>query len=189
MRELKRSGMIFKIAYGWTPEENIPSQISLCKLFWRVVWVTPLVWLFLFPLSWLIVSILFVLSFLWNGTRPGVLKGDGHQGFIEIRRWPTLRGLRLSPGLLIIIVALLHFVWRNREKLSSAGGQLFKEFAPGLIFLGYVIGSVCLVVLSSLALSYFSNSEAWRLFKAFLRARKERVCPILKIEAPSGLKE
>ncbi len=176
--EINRNGLLYKIAYGYF--KNLPEQGNLCPFFWRTIFSFFIVWPIWMPIRLVLGNILaFVLFGYWltpSACRP-------------INWWPEIKGWRFSPCVILLwsmLVAILcvpvyflladwipNFLRYSANSFHTEGGQVFwclVTFGMTLI----VIGTIC---------SAITKAEWWLVLKAYLKARKEKFCPLITFVA------
>lgn len=209
---LKRDSLVFKIAYGVTDKKKVPDQTNICRLFWRcfslsVSWfIVGIVLLALslvaIPLALAVgtgVLLLFLLilagGLIFFGYRPDSsfrellvdLLDDGIE-FIAIERWPKVRGRHLMPIWLYLAGALGYF----SPTVARSGASLFTRAASAvwhtgegavvIVLIGVTIALSLLVGLLVWGWRQFWGSDFGKLTSAYLKAKKEKLCPIVLVE-------
>jgi|GEM_PF-4637329 len=78
----------------------------------------------------------------------------------------------------IVIPAILDaLAWLDNPNLSSISADTMHELKFWVAF----VACYAAVVGLSFGVGAFVKSETWRLFRAYLRAKKEKVCPIVEV--------
>ncbi len=165
--EINKNGALYKLAYFL---EDPPEQVNLCQFFWRLVLMIIIVG----PIC-LVVEALF--GFSVNSNRFVV-------------QWPKIRKFPLMPATVLPVLALLYAVCVGLCSLATwaryghHNGNIFH--APGVALLLSIICTVLLLALAASAPFVYekldraiSNTEALQVFRAYLKARKEKFCPII----------
>lgn len=183
--ELKKKGIVFKVAYGWIDENKYPQRTTLCRLFWRFLF-----WLFIaWPIVWTVVAIvatiMYVVGFFF-AARPTFFKDDRNtcQPMCYYHKWPKIKERRIYPIWPVLAIILGSFFFLNaaelRKDLSGLGHGLVKFTILSPVFWKVALAFAVLVA-AVWAWSAAAKSEPYMMFKAYLRAKKEKVCPIIKI--------
>ncbi len=170
--KFKKKGVLYKIAYYDTGMGYVfyPSRSNLCNFFWRIVWKIALLCCLGFVIA-LVFTFLIVLSpfGLLFGLRPGLRKVDMNP-FVPIQLWPKPFGVRCWPLLLMILIGVVWFFYSIRYDLL-------------LVFSSYifwmVIGILAILFTAFLIYSYLVQTETHQLFWAWLKAKKDKVCPLV----------
>ena len=177
---IKRDGVLCKIAYGY--KESSPGRISLCKLFWRVIWSAIVVWpirMVAIPIYALAISI----GAIAIGYRPGWLEGvRGKGNFVRIPylyKFPPI----VLFGLWWIVHSILISIHVGLGHPSNRASQ------ATVVILSVILAIAVIMLITWLALEGIrklifkrSYSESAQMIKAYLKARKDKVCPIVEIK-------
>ncbi len=168
--QIDKKGFVFKVAYGLNCYS--PDSKSLCLLFWKFVFMVFLGW----PafILYVIVAALFLFLF---AHRLGFFKGEHFDESYRFKNWPEIHGHRIWP--VIFVLPVLAYYFPNYV------------FAPVAIaaFVGFAV-SISLGVLFGWFFSV--NNEVGTLFVSYIKAKKEKVCPIVEfvdMDRPSGYRE
>jgi len=159
---IKKGGLLYKIAYGLNGDSNLPNQTNLCPFFWKLMFMIflgwPLYYCVILPLLYGILAMYSVIGFLF-GYR---LESEYSMTLIRCQKWPEVKGYRILPIDFIIGAGL----------------------AWGLTLYWLCIVLLVLLVLAAVitGLLKFLKTEAWQVLKAYLAAKKAKVCPIIKFE-------
>lgn len=175
--EIKKSGFVYQVAYGLTDEHELPYEVSLCRLFWKFMGMFFVGW----PIIGIIVGISFVVGFFF-ARRAAFFAGDPKSYLtIPYKVWPrTASGKRIWPIWFVLGGGALWLLSATTKSVASTVS------AVKTLFILKIIGTVAVVlIIVWLAVgffhSFFFQSEAWQLAKAYCKAKKEKVCPIIKV--------
>jgi len=108
--------------------------------------------------------------------RPPLLDSDPDVWAVPIKKWPEIGGVRIWP--LSIILGLLGAY----ALVSYSGIVLTFTIILGKVLLYVVLPLIGLALLIWL-LCAFLDSDTWKMTKAFFKAKKERVCPMIRFTA------
>ncbi len=202
-RTIRREGLLFQLAYGWSNDEKKVSEVSLCKLVWRLPLGVPL---FAFAAILLAVyyGILVPANFL-VARRPDDNR-NSETMFKPFERWPLqIKGHRVWPLWPLLLVGLLGFLAMNLEAApvqAVAGWALtlmpstlswalvWEATLNALVVAGLAGYSMIIILLMAIGVFWAIPSvlrqglrelEFVRLFVAWMKARKEGLCPILTV--------
>jgi len=174
--EIKKDSRIYKLAYGIF-DDNVPTQTTLCKLFWRCILMTVVAWPF-FVLLYAIFTTVIILRDLLIPMRP-----EEYSDFkvITFTDWPEIttksgNKKRIYP---IWIVLELTVVYYFAKLLLSQDANA--SYILSIITLATVIVILALTALV-IAICIFiklRDSQITQLFIAYLKAKKQKVCPII----------
>ncbi len=193
-----RNGMLFKIAYNWNPDyrkvnESIkPHKTSICSLFWLTVFAVLAAWPFIIfgrIFGWVVRIVGFLPALILCGYRPAgpgwrCIEADNMFPFVPISWWPKRDGINIMP---IFVVAFLFAL----IVLLYIGYFILWEGLVKLFFIGMVFGTTIgqwsfwiLLVLSAFLGVYSAvrNTEGYQMTKAFLKAKKDRLCPFVEFK-------
>lgn len=182
--EIKKGSFVYKVAYGNTKKYKIPNQTNLCRLFWRFIGMFFVVWPILGLLYGILVTVLSVAGFL-VAHRLTLFKGDSHTDnlFIPIKHWPQMREHRVYPIVVLLIagVAKSLIFWYQAIGYASwvALIAVAKFFVSNIVL--SIIGSIIAVMLAIFLVHSFLKTETGRLFKSYVAAKKQKVCPLINI--------
>lgn len=167
--EITKSGWVYWVAFGWWIQK--PDTTNLCQLCRSFI-----LGLFIWPMAGAIIAILSPFAFAM-GNRFAVLKGDpDDRMFIPIKNYPKIgeRRVLLAPVLAMGIVLWIgyEFVRLLVQSIKWIVGSDHPYRAHPYVLISLVIAGVVIY-----SLLRFLRSEAWVLCKAYLRAKKDQVCP------------
>lgn len=98
---------------------------------------------------------------------------------VKIQHWPEIKGHRVYPIWIILFVLLV----TNFSTVTGAGSKMFLSFwhfissKESLTF--YAVGFILFISIAGY--EKIKESETWGLFKEFLKAKKQKICPIVEI--------
>jgi hypothetical protein len=187
--EIKKSGLIFKLAYG-NPNHYIHSfETNLCQIIRNIIsnlftnTILGILKAIGYVLLFAIEGIVFFLGF-WFARRPAVFKGE-ERAFktrltVGYKTWPTFKGWRIYP----IWILIIFMVFINRVGIVlSIKSNAISAAQHSILLPNFWFGlGVCVVlILIACMTKTASESETFVVFRAYLRAKKEKVCPMVKI--------
>jgi len=183
--KIKRSGFVYRCAYGLMDKDARPSTVNLCPLFWKFVFMFLLGWWFFF-LSYMIGCVIIVIIYVFGfffAARPTIFKGEENILFpmMHYTTWPTTpNGKRIWPIWFVLGGLAIWLAYAKRSVATSAVIDLAASLAaPTAFWNGFGMTATCFILFS---LGYkFLKSESWLLFRFWCRAKKEKVCPIIEV--------
>ena len=179
MKELKREGWTFKLAYGASEEKNIPRYTSRCRLFWRTVGMTLIGW----PLTGVFLAV-FIIGGLFLAADRLDFNENTKQLFVPIKRWPSVRGHRVWPSMVILVGTILYY---GPLIITSVYGYL--SIVVGLLIaqagtIGTAMASVATLILVIYLGWKIYRSDLWELFTDYLGDTVDGWCPTIEIQPP-----
>lgn len=193
---IKKEGVLFKLIYGpewfrdWAASDidwfEAPEKTNVCCLFWRMILsiflIYPLIIFFgsitcacvllvaaiVIPLFWLI-GLLFC-----HWIYPDSNKDSNRLfKYKKIENWPlTFQGHQVYPiSIIALLTILTGLVW--------SFVKWWDVWLVGFASLGFL--ALIIYFLPS-KFAKIRNSEFWQLIKAYWKAKKEKVCPIVTFE-------
>lgn len=179
---------MFRIAYAFTKKEQLPKQTTLCSFFWRLVAMAIGLALLNFMAWTVFFGIAIPLAFLVAGHKLAL---DGEDFFVPIKRWPKFRGHHIWPGAVLLIGAastIVSFgIWRIGHLIPLLIAWLETNIELPFVFWGTLV--VMIPILTVIGFRKFTESSAGQLTRDYLRAKKEKVCPIIFIKHEEEGKE
>lgn len=169
--EINSNGRSYKSVSQFCGWEKPPENMSLCKFFWMFVGVN-------FIAEPLIV-IARIIAFVFFGHRI-----DEHFRFIPIRRWPKVCGTHVMPIVVLLVaisvgtIGYILYVLVSGTILMFHSG-LSNPVTHDALFVYFFIALFAVVFGAHPAIRAISRAEAWQIFAAYLKARKEKFCPII----------
>jgi hypothetical protein len=176
--KLRKKGLLVKMAYAFKREDDIPKRTSLCKFFWRFIGhlvVVP-IFFFIFFISLLVAS--FFGFFV--AKRPTVFKNGS---MVHYEKWPSVCGHRIYPISILLGIFICYVI---RESVLESTSIIKESIYNNIHILKspitlYVIIGISIIIIGLISYRMFKKSETYRLIKAYIRAKKEKVCPIIEI--------
>lgn len=183
--------ILYSVAYGYTKIQKRPNQTNLCRFFWRVLLSAILFWPLFFILDIIIRGFGSIIAFLFFGLRPTSWK---ETCFIDKEKftiypfkeiswwWRTSDGFYVMPApIYLLVFFILAVVVLLYEGFVLA---YHKAFHPGLVFifsspLNIIIFFLVIAIALFLIIMETLRIEWWKLVKAYIKAKKEKVCPII----------
>lgn len=171
--EIRTNTWHYKVwKFTWSiNEEDMPERTSLCRYIWRILLLpVPMGTLFLFLVGFATVAFLV-------GNILCILPGRGYMAFLDhgCTAFPHLKFGKHSVPVVVILwpayaVAGLTYFAVNFPYQTLKWGGIAVVCVAGL-----AIVVLALVIVSG----RWKNSETRRLIGAYLKARKEKVCPLV----------
>lgn len=193
---------LFKFAYPtqakrWFPfkpeHPSLPPSTNLCRFFWRVVLLAPLSWFSAYLFVFLVDIPIFSVAFLTGclaipfGYRPSFLwkEEEGDCPWRRIKRWPlwlTLRsGRRIFPGFVVLAIVFAFCGWEILKLWRFSFPHYLEGYSP--LFWSIVGVEMFVLGLMILYLVWYraiKDSEFHNLCREWYKAKKQKVCPIIK---------
>jgi len=194
---LKKGSFICKVAYGLN--DKVPGQVSLCKLFRRFMFWFFVVWPVLIALAAFLIVIFSIGAFVFVGKRIDF--GAKTDDFVPI---PYLH--KLPPIIFIVAGWLIYSVvysiiyqmnpmspggYINNYGLTALVGDIITMVVlaiglfvtgVGLLFEGYGKLKMMRTKRAAIPTKPSRLRESVVFIKAYLKARKKKVCPIITIQ-------
>ena len=189
----KHNGALHRFAYNWDPDSRRakPARTDGCRLFWRSLFALFLAWPCVIGgriVGWIVRIVFAVPAFILFGARPA---GPSWRffdqeapslPFVPIKWWPRVKGLRILPGGIILVAALLAVV-----VIAICLVVITTVHVTAVIFFTSRIGEVVfgLLVLGGvygIVYAVYRNTEAWQVVRGFVKAKKEKFCPIVEFK-------
>jgi hypothetical protein len=172
--QISKDSFVYKVAYGYEKEYNRPASGSLCSLLGHFF----LSLLILTPSNFLLnlaLGVVFGFFGLLSGYRLA-LKDDGPKNdiFVKIEKWPTIQGHRALP---IVIIPALGFVTGLTWLLILVRSDLLALLMNP--FFWFATSAVITLTLLTWGIRSFLRSESYSIFRAYLKAKKDKVCPLV----------
>ncbi len=182
--ELRKDGLLYKIAYFFHKEEEYPNKANTCRFFWRVIFMSVTVPVFAI-FVYIIICCVFFIGFFF-AARPTVFKSDSKvEVMVLYKKWPTVYEHRIMPIILVCIAGAgwLSFTYSaeimsNLFALSNTAMTLFSRAFSESVFL-WTMGAVVTLTFFIYKMRKFRGTGAHKLLKEYIRAKKERFCPIV----------
>jgi hypothetical protein len=191
--KIDRKGWVYKIAYGHCGWGHKPSsRVGLCALvkqfFWSLFVVWPLAIVFIVAVVIIFAALAICMYATLYGfgfffaARPQAFDGPGYEicDFVSYKKWPKIRGFRIIPIWLLLLVALI----ANFSAVISEIKSYFVQLAEYTIYskgFWMFFGFVAAIIVSAFIRSYIKNNEACQVLKEYLKARKQKFCPTIDV--------
>lgn len=175
MHKLKRDGFVIKVAYYLNEEYEIPARTNLCWLFWRFVLHLFIILPIFFIVACLFLAVASIFG-IFLGDRITICEGDDSKNHImtEIKNWPfKIRGHRILPIYIVLVVLGLYLVWLVS---LATWVTVLVEVAAGVALACAALAVIFVLIKKGM------RTQTMALFTAWLKAKKQRVCPIIEIE-------
>ncbi len=192
---IKKSGFVFAVAFGF--KDNPPTQVSLCKLFWKFVAGFCIGWPVRLALVAIVVSIISIIICFFAGKRIDFKSKSDEFEYVKI---PYLH--RFSPFCMVIAGWLIFTLWisitHHKLPLLTHGSVTICEYIAwaGAIVIEAVMAIVAIICFFKLIHKFAeikkkANTtdkkpsrfkQSVQLAKSYIKARKQKICPIVTIE-------
>jgi len=197
--QISRESFWFKVAFRRPlfPKKDGRLQATkgtnLCTFFWRIISGLFIYWPFHFCVKCFALALVFAIfsavglfSFLIAGYVPNNPFGSEDDSLIrKVRSWPTFRGKHIWPVTIWGPIFLGYLVWMIGPSVLSFLGSKISRVGD---FLGNAPAGTYMVLVAIFALislgmifHHFRKSDGWKIFRAYLKAKKDKVCPIITI--------
>lgn len=194
----KRDGRLHRLAYNWNPDWRSakPARTSICTLFWLTVLAVLVLWPLLVVtrvFGWVVRIIGFLPALVLFGCRPAgpswrgldmLQANDSLLPFVQIKRWPKAFGYHLMPGVYLLLVGVIFtigvVVWMLATNLII--GWFFGKWVFGTKYGPWVFSTVMLTLILLVFRAKTKDTEEYRLVMGFVKAKKERFCPIVEFK-------
>jgi len=178
--EIKKKSFFIRTAYMLARDEDVPESTSLCELFWRFIFMFFISIPFICVIGVIVFGFLFIIG-LPFAARPTILNGDDLGKMLaHYERWPKIMGHKVYPiWVIIIIFALINF----STTMEIIYGITKATILQGNFWIGVVIiiASIVAFIATCGTISRINNSGILEIFKEFLKAKKQKICPIIEI--------
>lgn len=170
--EINKSSWLCKLAYGIEETEEQPDKTTLCAFFWRCVYMFFIGWPWFVLMSIIMILVAGVLGF-FTAERPDYNNESGELT-VPYKHWPTVedRGekVRIYPIWVLAEFVVVYLLTRGiinypLYALSVVGGIIISALGIGGL---------------TYALTWLCDSQVGSLIKAYLKAKKQKVCPIIR---------
>lgn len=202
-----KSSLVYKIAYGLNKRENRPEKTTRCRLFWKTVFMLFLGWpagglLLAITLAVGLVAITIIgcIEFTFSRRPTWYEKEKGSRDmFTPIEKWPTIRGHRVWPiSVFILVFAAFQLgpFFRNFPGCYTRAVQWLNQLAVFEYYtfeIAVFFAVFFLAAVLYLGIRTFRKSEFYGLLKGYLSDIEKNWCPIVefvddenKIREPSS---
>ena len=175
-----KKGFVYKVAYVLSSKP--PERTNLCRLFWRFILFFFVVWPLVVTLITIItITQLICAPFLFLFTRRPIFFGFFERELrisVPFKKWPKIFGKRVWPIVPLSIAGLIYLI----SLMSAATWK-----STGVYSLWILGGAVAILITMFLVMIIVEllkgtrKSESWQLFSGYIKAKKNRVCPIVEI--------
>ncbi|MBI5077170.1 hypothetical protein HZB94_02210 [Candidatus Falkowbacteria bacterium] len=171
---ISKNSALYKYTYLWyRPPEN--NQTNLCQFFWRFILaisVFPISAGILFALA-IFFSIIFeLIAVIFCGYYfPPTVPFINPEDYRRISWLPKIKGYHILPIYPIILSGCGFLCWQYPVALEVIG-------LIALMVLFILLG-IAIIALFGRCFSFVKKSSAYQLTAAYIKAKKERVCPII----------
>lgn len=176
MKEIRKDSFVYRVAYGI--DAYPPEKTSLCGMFWKFIFM-----LFAWPLLVIAATsigiVFYAVGFL-VAAKPNF--SDGGIDYYE--KWPEIRGHRIWPITVLAIITALGLIYEIIFSSAAKTAVAFGASHPILIISGLAVIGVIITVFANQQLK-----EIMELAMSYLRAKKEKVCPMIKFVGAESKEE
>ena len=199
---LRRDGFVYKVTFTrrFTLDDlpRVPEKMSLCSLFWRFMWslfiVQPLIWGVLSVFA----TVVSICSFLFGYRLCTQKERDQHEnGFV-----PICNALRIIKPIYPLMMLWFWYggrLWYHHLFLGQRLSDM-NSFQAMIAVSSFAVAAVLVVGICTAAKEKIIaarkqradrvlgphlpslSSDIWWLFKRYLKAQKEKVCPIVEFK-------
>ena len=179
--EISKNGLSYRFSFGYWNAKN-PDSISLCRFFWWFL-LGFLAWPLLIVVVTVVIAAVSACGFFIGKRIPLSRYGEQPSGqdiFVNFKHWPTIRNYRILPlHIVLAVLSLWAIKWIVIFGLGLA--RFLASVHPGNTSMPVAYAGFCLALLALLlyAVRKLWKCDAGKLFLAFLKARKEQVCPTI----------
>jgi len=176
---------------------KLPNHTNLCPFFWRFILSLFVIWPIVIIFSWIILrGVCSLVTIPLFASRPTLAWYDPNNGetphpFKPINTWPRFRGKRILPGVLLGLLVASGIITMG---VVVAGKIICEEastfWIPGIIQIVsnpgvQMLTTVILLFFTTIFLYFWLSNKiqetSWFiLFKIYIKAKKEKMCPIIK---------
>ena len=175
-------------------------EMSLCIFVWRCVFGLLIGWpliglknAFIWCLIGIAAVVVTPVAFLFAHRIP-VLKSDTTPKFtVPIKNWPLVGGHRILPiwfvgvayvaacGFGIRHICIESYAFVTSGELTTVLGLVDPYTVSMIMFLVGVIGIAAgLIIIPNMIINKAVRSEGWKILVAYIKAKKDKVCPMVK---------
>lgn len=169
--EIKKGSLVCQLAYLFHENKAIPSQVNGCQLFTRFIFFG------VFAIFLLCVgAILFVIG-LPFAARPSLFDDDNTTAaWVHYQSWPRINGHRIYPLWPILTLWMLY-------NLSATQAVMVGVLHATIFSTTFwsILGVIVAFILAVMIYVVIKESETVDLAREFIKAKKRKVCPIIKI--------
>ncbi len=185
--QIKRSGLVYRIAYALdtNKDTNAITQVSLCKLFWRLVGMIFVGYLICLPIALIAVVIVLIISSavgILFAQRLNTTPGDNR--FLQsIERWPSIAGHKIYPIVVILPVVLIWALvaWRHDLVVAFSAVRDVCYTDLDTLIISILCGAVIICLVIFFNSDFWKDCDIWYVTKEYLKAKKAKICPLVDI--------
>ena len=173
--KISRKSFVYRMAYDGSVDA--PRTVSVCGLFWRflftllVLYPCTLILSVFIGILWTICTIVSYFRCFFMATHGNnFFKTDSYEPYKPYKHWPTILGHRVWP---ITVLGIAYFIFLLVE--------FPKDFLVSAVLLFGLVTLAALVIFFINGIPAIRKSDAFKLAKAYIKAKKERVCPLIRV--------
>lgn len=173
--QIRRSGILGQL---FLLSGNKTKEVNLCELPWRGLGGIFL--LLLLGIIYLIAGTIYacwwVVLFMVAKRPDGIFNPSSSE---EYSRWPTVKGFRVLPG---VVIGFAYLAWIIAKIASNQALNKFEYSAMALVAAAVML--VCLSFIIDWTVNLYNNwkrTEVWKIVKLWVSAKKQKVCPKIEI--------
>jgi len=197
---LRRDSLLFKLAYSFEDEEDIPLEINRCALFRQILvgsssWMMCLVAMVIGVVVYIPITLF---MFLAVGCRPAHIFASERffmalenkkPFYVDFKRWPRINGYYVRPlwiyiiaGIAYAAVSYIPLIWQQVSMFIIETPNWYRAVisAPGLIIL---------LVLLNLSIRHVvkrvGKTNTGKHISGYVKDLKDGVCAMIEIESPN----
>lgn len=118
-----------------------------------------------------------ILIFLMFANHPS---NKTPSGFVPFRRWPKIFGKRIWPIWPTVIFVLTYFITSLDAGSLKVLAIIGADLGLSLLIIITLMIIVAIVMNIGMLRKKVGQFETWQLFKGYVKAKKDRVCPIVE---------
>lgn len=186
--KLKKRSFVVKVAYLFSDKNKIPAKTNICSLFWRlplnlcfaiVVYPVCIVFLsvlYIFAALFVTVfGLFFAYRFNWNLSLGKIA--------VPYEHWPKIDEENIAPFTVLVLLGVIglfgYAVWLVFAEIMEPSAITAAIASHPVIF--SLVSGIIILTFLAFGLREFFKSETGQLARAWLRAKKEKVCPLVEI--------
>lgn len=169
--KLKKTGLVARVAY-WD-SVNCPETANVCMLFLRFVWglLAITVLAVCGAVIWVIASAVgFFFAYRFDFRT--------HEMFAPYKHWPKIRRHNIQPWYVILVGLGIYYFGTTAKVVVWIGGKMASVATSPLTY--GIVGAIVAIVALFFIVKKAIESEIGRLARAYFRAKKEKICPIVE---------
>lgn len=188
--DVKKNGLSYRLAYGWTKKD--PEAGNLCTFFWRSLFGLFVAWpaiLLSISFGWVVRIIGAPIALIGFGCKPAGpswrfnMVNDDLFPFERIERWPKLAGdIHIMPAVVALyLTCLVGVPWLLFIFIKHILIEVYRD-PRGALAANIVFTFVAATVSAKTVMWFLTlkrKPEWLRITHEFLRAKKNRLCPMI----------